>query len=63
MICRLGCKPSVSDGAYYSMLVYNPTLYLRLLPKHLCKDPGNAHLLQMVHLTINGVAQGLRNTG
>ncbi|WP_373698699.1 hypothetical protein [Neisseria dentiae] len=27
------------------------------------KDPGNAHLLQMVHLTLNGVAQGLRNTG
>ncbi len=33
------------------------------LPKHLRKDPGNAHLLQMVHLPINGVAQGLRNTG
>ncbi len=33
------------------------------LLKRLRKDPGNAHLLQMVHLTINGVAQGLRNTG
>ncbi|WP_312267391.1 hypothetical protein [Neisseria sp.] len=36
---------------------------VRWLLKRLRKDPGNAHLLQMVHLTINGVAQGLRNTG
>ncbi|WP_373746295.1 hypothetical protein [Neisseria dentiae] len=36
---------------------------LRWLLKRLRKDSGNAHLLQMVHLTINGVAQGLRNTG
>ena len=33
------------------------------LLKALRKDPENPHLLQMVHLTINGVAQGLRNTG
>lgn len=33
------------------------------LLKRLRQDPDNAHLLQMVHLTINGVAQGLRNTG
>ncbi|OSI23955.1 phosphoenolpyruvate carboxylase [Neisseria dumasiana] len=33
------------------------------LLKRLRQDPENAHLLQMVHLTINGVAQGLRNTG
>ena len=31
--------------------------------KRLRQDPDNPHLLQMVHLTINGVAQGLRNTG
>ena len=31
--------------------------------KRLRKDPNNPHLLLMVHLTINGVAQGLRNTG
>ncbi|HFC8518442.1 TPA: phosphoenolpyruvate carboxylase [Neisseria weaveri] len=33
------------------------------LLKRLRKDPENPHLLQVVHLTINGVAQGLRNTG
>ena len=33
------------------------------LLKRLRQDAGNPHLLQMVHLTINGVAQGLRNTG
>ncbi|SUA36517.1 phosphoenolpyruvate carboxylase [Neisseria zoodegmatis] len=33
------------------------------LLKRLRQEPDNAHLLQMVHLTINGVAQGLRNTG
>ena len=33
------------------------------LLKALRQDPENPHLLQMVHLTINGVAQGLRNTG
>ncbi|MDO1510062.1 MULTISPECIES: phosphoenolpyruvate carboxylase [unclassified Neisseria] len=33
------------------------------LLKRLRKDPENPYLLQMVHLTINGVAQGLRNTG
>ncbi|WP_308905008.1 phosphoenolpyruvate carboxylase [Neisseria subflava] len=31
--------------------------------KRLRKDPNNPHALLMVHLTINGVAQGLRNTG
>ena len=31
--------------------------------KRLRKDPNNRHALLMVHLTINGVAQGLRNTG
>ncbi|WP_150537223.1 phosphoenolpyruvate carboxylase [Neisseria flavescens] len=31
--------------------------------KRLRKDPDNPHALLMVHLTINGVAQGLRNTG
>ncbi|WP_127287953.1 phosphoenolpyruvate carboxylase [Neisseria meningitidis] len=31
--------------------------------KRLCKEPDNPHALLMVHLTINGVAQGLRNTG
>ena len=33
------------------------------LLKRLRQDADNPHLLQMVHLTINGVAQGLRNTG
>lgn len=37
-------------------------LQVALLAK-LRQDAGNAHLLQMVHQTINGVAQGLRNTG
>ncbi|CKK09796.1 phosphoenolpyruvate carboxylase [Neisseria meningitidis] len=31
--------------------------------KRLRKEPDNPHALLMVHLTINGVAQGLRNTG
>lgn len=31
--------------------------------KRLRKEPNNPHALLMVHLTINGVAQGLRNTG
>ena len=31
--------------------------------KRLRKDPHDPHTLLMVHLTINGVAQGLRNTG
>ncbi|MRN37791.1 phosphoenolpyruvate carboxylase [Neisseria sp. N95_16] len=31
--------------------------------KRLRQDPNNRHALLMVHLTINGVAQGLRNTG
>ena len=31
--------------------------------KRLRKDPHDPHILLMVHLTINGVAQGLRNTG
>ena len=31
--------------------------------KRLRKKPDNPHALLMVHLTINGVAQGLRNTG
>lgn len=31
--------------------------------RRLRKDPNNPHFLLMVHLTINGVAQGLRNTG
>ncbi|ASK27113.1 phosphoenolpyruvate carboxylase [Neisseria chenwenguii] len=31
--------------------------------KRLRKEPHNPHALLMVHLTINGVAQGLRNTG
>ena len=31
--------------------------------KRLRKEPENPHALLMVHLTINGVAQGLRNTG
>lgn len=31
--------------------------------KCLRKEPDNPHALLMVHLTINGVAQGLRNTG
>ncbi|MDK4575095.1 phosphoenolpyruvate carboxylase [Kingella kingae] len=33
------------------------------LLKKLRQDPSNQHVLQMVHQTINGVAQGLRNTG
>ncbi len=33
------------------------------LLKKLRQDPNNQHVLQMVHQTINGVAQGLRNTG
>ncbi|MDO4696310.1 MAG: phosphoenolpyruvate carboxylase [Neisseria sp.] len=33
------------------------------LLKELRQTPGDAQLLKMVHLTINGVAQGLRNTG
>lgn len=37
-------------------------LQVALLQK-LRQDPDNKHLLQMVHQTINGVAQGLRNTG
>ena len=31
--------------------------------KRLRQDPNDRHALLMVHLTINGVAQGLRNTG
>lgn len=38
------------------------SLQIALL-KRLRQDPDNPRLLQMVHLTINGVAQGLRNTG
>ncbi|SSY71127.1 phosphoenolpyruvate carboxylase [Alysiella crassa] len=37
-------------------------LQVALLRK-LRKEPDNQHILQMVHQTINGVAQGLRNTG
>ncbi len=33
------------------------------LLKKLRQDPSNQRVLQMVHQTINGVAQGLRNTG
>ena len=33
------------------------------LLKKLRQDPTNQYVLQMVHQTINGVAQGLRNTG
>ena len=33
------------------------------LLRQLRQEPENAQLLQMVHQTINGVAQGLRNTG
>ncbi|WP_032137194.1 phosphoenolpyruvate carboxylase [Kingella negevensis] len=37
-------------------------LQVALLRK-LRQEPNNQHVLQMVHQTINGVAQGLRNTG
>lgn len=37
-------------------------LQVALLQK-LREEPDNQHILQMVHQTINGVAQGLRNTG
>ena len=37
-------------------------LQVALLRK-LRQDPNNQYVLQMVHQTINGVAQGLRNTG
>lgn len=37
-------------------------LQVALLRK-LRQDPNNQYILQMVHQTINGVAQGLRNTG
>ncbi|ULJ63208.1 phosphoenolpyruvate carboxylase [Wielerella bovis] len=37
-------------------------LQVALLRK-LREEPDNQHVLQMVHQTINGVAQGLRNTG
>lgn len=33
------------------------------LLRQLRQEPDNQHVLQMVHQTINGVAQGLRNTG
>lgn len=33
------------------------------LLRQLREQPNNQHILQMVHQTINGVAQGLRNTG
>lgn len=33
------------------------------LLKKLRQEPSNQHILQMVHQTINAVAQGLRNTG
>ncbi len=33
------------------------------LLRQLREEPTNQHILQMVHQTINGVAQGLRNTG
>lgn len=37
-------------------------LQAKLLAR-LRQEPDNGHLLQLIHLTINGVAQGLRNTG
>ena len=37
-------------------------LQVALLQK-LRQEPDNQHTLRMVHQTINGVAQGLRNTG
>ena len=37
-------------------------LQVALLRK-LRQEPDNQHILNMVHQTINGVAQGLRNTG